>query len=290
MSDDQRMEELYRLPLAEFTAARDALAARLKSAGDKGGAAAAKGLRRPSVAAWAANQVVWQAAAEWQRLQQASGALRDAHQHAASAEELRAAGREQREALQQCEARASELLERDGHAVGPGLLQKVGGTLLALSYGVPGATPGRLEQELQPPGFEVMAGLTLAAPTPARSRPASSPRPSPEPASSAAGETPAGGAVAAASNAAAERRAREEERQRRRDALKAAESRERESRRALDEARARLAAGERRCDELERELEAARRASDETRRALAAAEAEHAGAQAALREAREEDD
>ena len=267
------MEDLYRLPLAEFTAARDALAARLKADGDKAGAAAAKSLRKPSVAAWAANQVVWHAGAEWQRLQQASLALRHAHQHAASGEELRAAGREQREALQECEARASELLYRDGHAVGPGLLQKVGGTLLALSYGAPEATPGRLEQELQPPGFEVMAGLTLAAPSPAQKRPTSSPQPPAEP----------------AAGAAAERSAREEERQRRRDALKAAELRERESRRAVDETRERLAADEKRRLELERELEKARRASDETRRQVAAAEAEHAGAQDALREAREED-
>lgn len=275
------MEDLYRLPLAEFTAARDALAARLKADGDKAGAAAAKSLRKPSVAAWAANQVVWHAGAEWQRLQQASLALRHAHQHAASGEELRAAGREQREALQECEARASELLYRDGHAVGPGLLQKVGGTLLALSYGAPEATPGRLEQELQPPGFEVMAGLTLAAPSPAQKRPTSSPQPPAEPAAGAAAEPAAG--------AAAERSAREEERQRRRDALKAAELRERESRRAVDETRERLAADEKRRLELERELEKARRASDETRRQVAAAEAEHAGAQDALREAREED-
>jgi hypothetical protein len=50
-------DELYDLDPADFTAARDALARRLKAEGDAAGAAAVKALRRPSVGAWAVNQV-----------------------------------------------------------------------------------------------------------------------------------------------------------------------------------------------------------------------------------------
>lgn len=50
-------DELYALPPEEFTAARNALAKELKSAGDKDGAAAVSALRRPSVGAHALNQV-----------------------------------------------------------------------------------------------------------------------------------------------------------------------------------------------------------------------------------------
>src|ERR687892_248895 len=48
---------LYRLPVAEFVAARDQLAKRLRSAGDREAARRVAALRRPSVSVWAANQL-----------------------------------------------------------------------------------------------------------------------------------------------------------------------------------------------------------------------------------------
>lgn len=54
---DDAVADLYRLPAAEFVAARDALAKARRAAGDKEEAAAIKALRRPTVAAWALNQV-----------------------------------------------------------------------------------------------------------------------------------------------------------------------------------------------------------------------------------------
>lgn len=51
------MDELFDLPPAAFTAARDALAKKLKAEGDEDAAAEVKALRRPTVAAWAVNQV-----------------------------------------------------------------------------------------------------------------------------------------------------------------------------------------------------------------------------------------
>ena len=49
--------DLYILPLDEFTAARDALAERLKAEGDPDEAKRVATLRKPSVAAWALNRV-----------------------------------------------------------------------------------------------------------------------------------------------------------------------------------------------------------------------------------------
>src|SRR4051812_14114134 len=109
-------EVLYQLPLDEFTAGRDALAARLKASGDAAAAAEVKRARKPSVPAWAANQVVWRAASEWERLRTAAEALRLRYETAASGEALRAAIREQHEAQHACEARAGELLAQHGHA------------------------------------------------------------------------------------------------------------------------------------------------------------------------------
>jgi DNA-binding PadR family transcriptional regulator len=50
-------DELFDLDPSEFVAARDRLARQLKADGDGGAAATVKALRRPSVGAWAVNQV-----------------------------------------------------------------------------------------------------------------------------------------------------------------------------------------------------------------------------------------
>jgi hypothetical protein len=273
-------DQLYQVPLSQFTTARDALAARLKAAGNDSSAAEAKRARKPSVAAWAANQVVWQAHDEWARLQAAAEALRKKHEKATSPEELRQAVREQREALQACEASAAKLLEQQGHDAGTSVLQKVGRTLLALAYGAPGVTPGRLDHELQPPGFEVFTGLTLAATKPRESpAPPVAPAPLPPPPSPPA-SSPGGGA--ATTRTKAQQKIDDQERARRRAALAAAKTRHAESRRALMKARTRLATDEKRRETLEGELVAARRACDDARRQLEAAEAEDAAAEAAL--------
>lgn len=51
-------EDLYGLPLDEFTAARNRLASDLKKAGDKVEAKRVKALRKPSASAWLVNQLV----------------------------------------------------------------------------------------------------------------------------------------------------------------------------------------------------------------------------------------
>ena len=52
---DEEIAGLYQLPLADFTAARNALA---KQAGAR--ASEVKALQKPPVAAWAINQLYWQ--------------------------------------------------------------------------------------------------------------------------------------------------------------------------------------------------------------------------------------
>lgn len=54
---DPDLEQLYALPLAEFTAARDTVAKRLRAEGDSARAAEIKKLRKPTATAWALNQV-----------------------------------------------------------------------------------------------------------------------------------------------------------------------------------------------------------------------------------------
>ena len=53
----EEIDELFALPLDEFTAARNALAKRLKQDGDGETAEAVRTLAKPTVAAWAVNQL-----------------------------------------------------------------------------------------------------------------------------------------------------------------------------------------------------------------------------------------
>src|SRR3954453_1910413 len=77
-------DELYGLPDDEFTAARDALAKRLRGEKRREDADAVKALRRPSVAAGAINRAVREHGAD--ELLAAGEALRAAHERLLSGE------------------------------------------------------------------------------------------------------------------------------------------------------------------------------------------------------------
>ena len=53
------VDALFRLPLAEFISARKTLAARLKQGGNGNEADRVKALVKPSISAWAVNQLYW---------------------------------------------------------------------------------------------------------------------------------------------------------------------------------------------------------------------------------------
>jgi hypothetical protein len=97
-------DELYRLPLAEFTRARDELARRLRREGRREEADAVKALRKPNVAAWAVNQLAHRRPEDIERLLAAGSRLREAQQA------LLAGGG--RAALQEASAEERELVDR----------------------------------------------------------------------------------------------------------------------------------------------------------------------------------
>jgi len=274
-------DALFQAPLADFVRVRDEIVARRKAAGDKAGAAAVKAARKPSVPAWAANQVVWSAPGDWARLQAAAAALRRGHEAGASPDEIRQASREQREALSACESLAAGFLVAHGHAATPPVVQKAGATLQALAYGTADAKPGRVQEELSPPGFDAFAGLSVGVVPPREGAAGGTPAPAPSRQERPTAEPPASFA------AAARRREEERARERRWAARAAAQERAVTAREALDAARTRVERSERRREELERALEAARAEVGEALQALAAAEAEVGAATAALEALRE---
>ena len=247
-------DELYGLPLSEFIAARDALSAKLKAAGDKPGAAEVKKLAKPSVPAWAANQIVRWGRRDFERLRTAAQALREQQATGAPAQALREAVREQSQALQACEQRAGQLLADSGHAATPAVLQRVSHTLLALAYGTGDARAGCLSAELLPPGFDALPVLAPAqsAPEPAQSAPAA-----PQP------------PVGADTHEQLERQRAEARRQRLQQAVDTAHE-------SVAAAEVRLRAHEAHAADAERRLQAARQQA-----ALARQEASHARARLA---------
>ncbi|HEV2786742.1 MAG TPA: hypothetical protein VGV67_10165 [Solirubrobacteraceae bacterium] len=84
MDRDAEIDDLYGLPLDEFTAARDDLAKRLRAAGDRDGAREVKTLRKPTVPAWAVNVATRRAPAKLEALFAATDQLARAQRRAAS--------------------------------------------------------------------------------------------------------------------------------------------------------------------------------------------------------------
>lgn len=150
---DAQIDQLYQLPLEEFTAARNALA---KEAGRDG--TAIKQLTKPPLAAWAVNQLYWQRRPAYQTLIDAAERMRKTHKSVIEGRrgDLRAAGREHELALDAALKATIDLLKERGQPVTDASRHAILNTLRAL----PGdESPGRLSQALAPGGFEMLAGV-----------------------------------------------------------------------------------------------------------------------------------
>ena len=91
---DEVADELYGLPLEEFTAARTRYEKDAKAAGDRHAAAGIHSLAKPTVTAWLANQLVRAHRSELEPLLELGGALRDATQNL-DGDQLRELSRQQ---------------------------------------------------------------------------------------------------------------------------------------------------------------------------------------------------
>ncbi|MGH3666099.1 MAG: hypothetical protein ACRDU8_08450 [Egibacteraceae bacterium] len=77
-------DALFDLPPGAFTAARDELVRRLRAEGDRQAAEQVRVLRRPTVAAWAVNQVARRAPERLRELLEAGDVVRRAQRRAVS--------------------------------------------------------------------------------------------------------------------------------------------------------------------------------------------------------------
>ncbi|MGH2820044.1 MAG: hypothetical protein ACRDJ5_05265, partial [Actinomycetota bacterium] len=114
-------DDLFGLPLEEFTRARNDLAAELRRGGDREGAARVKALRKPSITAWALNQVARSHPEDAERVVVAGERLLEAQRGTPGGdgrEGMRRATSERREAVAALARRAAAALEEAGAAAG----------------------------------------------------------------------------------------------------------------------------------------------------------------------------
>ena len=162
LEDD--LNELFKLPLAEFIGARNALAARLKQSGRANDANLVKTLAKPSVSAWTVNQLYWHHREAFERLLAAGHRFRKA-QTSGKVADMRGSLDARREVLLDLSELAATLLRDAGHNPASETIHRVTTTLEAISANADGPTLGRLSQDVDPPGFESLASFIPSAGT-----------------------------------------------------------------------------------------------------------------------------
>jgi hypothetical protein len=225
---EDAVDELYALPLDEFTPRRDELAKELRATGKRDAAAWVMALRRPSAAAWLVNQLARTQKSDARGMLERGGALRVAQECAlagqAGREELAGATKEHAEAVRTLLSKAPGFLDRHGAPPSQITLERAAETLRAILLDDAvraGFAAGRLTREHRAAGLGfAVSGLATVAPA----SPAKSAKP---------GKRPKGGASAAA---AKEVQRRAQESARTRAAATEARSRHRARQREVSEA------------------------------------------------------
>ncbi|WUH89024.1 hypothetical protein OG900_02010 [Streptomyces sp. NBC_00433] len=152
-------EDLYTGAPGEFTARRDERAAAAKAAGDRDTARAIRGLRKPSLSAWACNLLVRRRPEEARQFLQLGEALRRAH-HEMDSSQMRELNARQWRIISELAGQAAGLAQEAGHRLSDAVQREVEATLRAATADPESARQwarGRLSGALTPP-----TGLTPA--------------------------------------------------------------------------------------------------------------------------------
>ena len=249
-----RPDQLYGLPLEQFTEQRNALARQLRETGQRDDAAEVSKLRKPTVAAWAVNQLVRTQRRDVAALFKAGDALQEAQADLLAKRgdpgALRNAADAEREALDRLAAAARGLLSGDGHELTAARLEQVSETLHAAALDADARSQvedGCLVRELRHAGLGAFGPVDTPKPRARRAK------------------QPAGKHARADGERAAElKAARQAEANARRRAVRAV--------RVVDAAEQRRDRATERLREAEEALAAARELADQAARALREAE------------------
>jgi hypothetical protein len=159
MAEEKLLQRLYGLPLEGFVAARDEAARDLRREGKAEAAEEVAELRKPTVSAWAVNQLAKRHAARLGELLERGERLRAAHRAAVAgrgASGLAAAGRAERQVIAELVGLAAGELEAAGRASSQAVRERIAATLHAAATDPVAARlvrAGRLSRDLDPSGF-----------------------------------------------------------------------------------------------------------------------------------------
>lgn len=173
MDADAETDRLYGLPLEEFVAARNELARALRKEGDREAADRVKGLAKPTVSAWAVNQLARREPGGVRRLLACGDRLRKAQAAllaGGSPDELRQASEMVRDAVAELLPTARRILESPTAA----MVDRIAETLRSAAVDEEGRElleHGRLDSDIEAVGFGPFAA-SLPASLPARRAPA----------------------------------------------------------------------------------------------------------------------
>jgi hypothetical protein len=165
---DAELQQLYRGPLEGFTAARNELAKQLKKLGHGEDADRVKSLAKPTPSAWAVNVLFDRDREKMDALLAAGKKARAAQQQAVSgrgAEALREGLGMVRRLVDELRRLGIGILAEAGRAASRAIMERIGTDLQALALSPAAAEEAArrwLDRDLDPPGFEVLAGLQLA--------------------------------------------------------------------------------------------------------------------------------
>ena len=166
MSDEEsELDTLYTAPLDQFVKVRNEIAGRLKKDGDQEAAARIAALKKPSISAWAVNQLARTAALDLQRLIKAGEGLEQAQSRAMSGGDstgFDAARRDESAAISLVRTSAKKVLP----SASATLLDRIISTLragIATPEGRDLLKQGRLTEDIEPTGFGSFAGLSVPA-------------------------------------------------------------------------------------------------------------------------------
>jgi hypothetical protein len=233
---ESRIDDLYGGSLADFIAARKALASDVKGAD----AQHVKQLKKPTVVPWAVNQVYWHKRDTFERLLRAGSELRRAQISALEGKraDVRASTEAHRAALAAAVDAATHFMEEANANPDRDALAR---TFEAVSLAPTPPEPlGRLTQALRPGGFEMLAGIQPAVEEPKGRREKKADREEPPAATRPPGSSRGAPLTLVKQRAREEREEREAAaaaREQEREAAAAAREREK----ALKEARANVA-------------------------------------------------
>ena len=171
---EKAVDRLYGLPLDKFTSERNKLAGQLRKEGNKQAAEQVKSLRKPTLAAWAANQLARKERMKIRALTEAAERLRKAQAkllEGGSPQLLREADERFSKVTSDLRDAAGGLLGQAGHPASEALLDRVRQTLRAAvltDSDRERLRRGRLVEELDPAGFGGLVGRPTTTKAPRR--------------------------------------------------------------------------------------------------------------------------